>query len=798
MATPFDTSFNNGDVIQPAHVKQYAAPINALETAIESKGQSNGLASLDGTGKVPASQLPAAGATNLDALTDVAITSPASGQVIKHNGTEFVNSALAAADVPNLDAAKITSGTLPVARGGTGATTAAAARTALGAAAASHTHPISDVTNLQTSLDAKQSTSEKGANNGYASLDGTGKVPASQLPATGATNLDALTDVAITSPTSGQVIKHNGTQFVNSALSASDISSGTLPVANGGTGASTAANARTNLDVPSNAALTSGLAGKQDTSGKNAANGYAGLDASSKLASSQMSEVMPMTGLSDVMITSPSAGQTVRHNGTSFVNAALTPSDVGAAPASHTHVISDVTNLQTSLDAKQATAQKNAANGYAGLDAGSKLASSQMSEVMPMTGLSDVTITSPSAGQTVRYNGTSFVNAALTPSDVGAAPATHTHAAGDIASGELGVVRGGTGASNAAGARTNLDVPSNAELTSGLAAKQDVSEKNAANGYAGLNGSSKLASSQMSEVMPLDGLSDVAISSPATGQTVRYNGTGFVNAALTPSDVGAAPASHTHAAGDITSGTLPVARGGTGLSSVAANRILGTGSTANVAQAITVGTGLSLNAGTLSSNSPTGSGTATYLATWGSGTSLTGMSTPTRLWGPRNFGGAGAILYYNPGINANGGMHGHEVFYQYSRAAHKANITSISTTINDLMKWRAVEFDWKEEFGGAADFGLIAEEVAETYPRATIYDQAWIYTDEETGAFAKTEQGDPERVPGDLVPASVKYERAWLPMLAAVQDFYMKFQAEQAKSEQLEARLAELESALGS
>lgn len=40
--------------------------------------------------------------------------------------------------------------------------------------------PISDAT--QTALDLKQDTSEKGQANGYASLDGAGKVPVSQLP----------------------------------------------------------------------------------------------------------------------------------------------------------------------------------------------------------------------------------------------------------------------------------------------------------------------------------------------------------------------------------------------------------------------------------------------------------------------------------------------------------------------------------------------------------------------------------------------------------------------------------------
>ena len=62
----------------------------------------------------------------------------------------------------------------------------------------------------------------------------------------------------------------------------------------------------------------------------------------------------------------------------------------------------------------------------------------------------------------------------------------------------------------------------------------------------------------------LDQLSDVAVSSPTTGQTIRYNGSSFVNAALSASDVGAAASSHVHAASDITSGTVATARLGSG------------------------------------------------------------------------------------------------------------------------------------------------------------------------------------------------------------------------------------------
>lgn len=51
-------------------------------------------------------------------------------------------------------------------------------------ARANHTgeQAISTVTGLQTALDAKQASSAKGQANGYASLDGSGKVPSAQLP----------------------------------------------------------------------------------------------------------------------------------------------------------------------------------------------------------------------------------------------------------------------------------------------------------------------------------------------------------------------------------------------------------------------------------------------------------------------------------------------------------------------------------------------------------------------------------------------------------------------------------------
>lgn len=51
-----------------------------------------------------------------------------------------------------------------------------------GKAGVNHNHAISSVVNLQPALDGKQDTSQKGAANGYASLDSSGKIPLAQIP----------------------------------------------------------------------------------------------------------------------------------------------------------------------------------------------------------------------------------------------------------------------------------------------------------------------------------------------------------------------------------------------------------------------------------------------------------------------------------------------------------------------------------------------------------------------------------------------------------------------------------------
>lgn len=179
------------------------ADVTGLQTALDGKEPDLGVPASDGyvlasTAAGVRSWVEMTGGAGgaLGDLTDVTLTSPSVGQFLRYSGATWLNTALAAGDIPSLDAGKITTGifldaripnlntskltagTLGVARGGTGISSftalnyirAAGATTLeqrtpaqvlsdIGAAAASHTHTIANITSLQTTLDDKVSIS---------------------------------------------------------------------------------------------------------------------------------------------------------------------------------------------------------------------------------------------------------------------------------------------------------------------------------------------------------------------------------------------------------------------------------------------------------------------------------------------------------------------------------------------------------------------------------------------------------------------------------------------------------------
>ena len=127
-------------------------------------------------------------------------------------------------------------------------------------------------------------------------------------------------------------------------------------------------------------------------------------------------------------------------------------------PAAHTHVEADVTGLVADLAARELLSHKNAASGYAGLDGSSKLTGSQ--QVYGTT------------ANTAAQGNDSRLSDARTPT---AHASSHASGGSDV---------------------VTLAESHITNLVADLAATEKTANKNAASGYAGLDGSSKLTGSQ--------------------------------------------------------------------------------------------------------------------------------------------------------------------------------------------------------------------------------------------------------------------------------------------------------------
>lgn len=202
----------------------------------------------------------------------------------------------------------------------------------------SHNHIIANVDGLQAALDSKLDDTQKGAANGLAELDATGKVPASQLPSYVDDVLEYTAEANF--PATGET----GKLYV--ALDTNDVYrwSGTAYIKV--SDAVSIADQATKLATARNIALTGAVTGNANFDGSGNIN-------------------ISTTATSDPTLTingDASGSATFTNLG----NATLT---LTVADDSHNHVISNVDGLQTALDGKLSTTGKAAdSNLLDGLD----------------------------------------------------------------------------------------------------------------------------------------------------------------------------------------------------------------------------------------------------------------------------------------------------------------------------------------------------------------------------------------------------------------------------------------------
>ena len=335
----------------------------------------------------------------------------------------------------------------------------------IGAAAASHTHSIANVSGLQDALNGKAASSHSHA----ASAITSGTLSADRLP--------------------------------------------TVPIAKGGTGATSASAARTALGI------TPANIGAAASSHSHPASQVTGLTASRALVSDSSGH----PAVSAVTATELGYLDGVTSNVQTQLN--------GKASSGHTHTIAQISNLQSTLDGKAASSHTHTTAQVSGLGSAATKTISSMSNardvvayvatdgVMEIGHIIDFhTADNDGKDYTVRLTaGTSNITLSK----------------------PLDIAGGGTGATSASAARTALGITP-------------------ANIGAAASSHNHSASNITSGTLSVDRLPTVS---------VAKGGTGATTAAQARTNLGAAASSHNHSAANITSGTLAVARGGTGVTS---------------------------------------------------------------------------------------------------------------------------------------------------------------------------------------------------------------------------------------
>jgi hypothetical protein len=253
----------------------------------------DGVASLDGSGKVPSAQLPA-----MQTIDDA--TSSTKG-VVQLAGD--LGGTAASPTVPGL-ASKVSTGlTITAGTGLTGGGDLTANRTfAVSFGTSSTTAAAGD----DSRITGAEQTANKGAVNGYASLDSGGKVPSSQIPAVADATTGSKGIIQLAGDLAGTATTPTVPGLANKAATSTTISAGTGLTGGGdlsanrtlavsyGTAAGTAAQGN-----------DSRITGAEQAANKGVVNGYASLDGTGKVPTSQMaigSRIQPFSSSGPLLV----------------------------------------------------------------------------------------------------------------------------------------------------------------------------------------------------------------------------------------------------------------------------------------------------------------------------------------------------------------------------------------------------------------------------------------------------------------------------------------------------------------
>ncbi|WP_274853277.1 phage tail protein [Bacillus methanolicus] len=355
-----------------------------------------------------------------------------------------------------------------------------------------------------------QHKEEKGQPNGYASLDENGKVPSNQLSLTknqvGLGNVDNVKQASKT-----EFDAHNNDNVRHVTQADKDRWNGALPASS--YTANDVLNKIKTVDGSGSGLDADMLDGKDSSAFAQSAFSSVKVGATTVSADSPNDTIEIVAG-SNVTVTPDAANDKITiaanvpvssvNGKTGSVN--LSHTDVGAAPATHSHAIADVTGLQTALDSKVPSSDvvtTPAANKILKLDANAKLPAS-------ITGNADGNAATASKLQTARtislsgdvtgsasFDGSANATISATLANSGVTPGTYPKVTVDA----KGRVTGGQLLSAS-------DIPSLdwSKITSGkpttlagygITDAIPTSQKGTANGVASLDGNTKVPTSQL-------------------------------------------------------------------------------------------------------------------------------------------------------------------------------------------------------------------------------------------------------------------------------------------------------------